>query len=144
MIERWSAPGFDFLCGTVQSPCYEVIHTRRIFYVADEYWIICDSLAGEQPHRFDLRFHLAPEAWEQVHLVGNTVCAPDLTLVFSHGSSLQIEQGWFAPLYGVKQEAPVVSAVIEGKSSAQFVTVVMPSDGSRQAPELKVVHASSE
>ena len=139
LIERWSAPGFDFLCGTAQSHCYEVIHTRRIFYIGDEYWIICDSLAGKQPHRFDLRFHLAPEAWERVCIVGNTVCAPDLTLVFSQGSSLQIEPGWLAPLYGVKQEAPVVSAVIEGKSSAEFVTVIMPSEPSRRAPELNVL-----
>jgi hypothetical protein len=139
LIERWSAPGFDFLCGTAQSHCYEAIHTRRIFYIADEYWIISDSLAGEQPHRFDLRFHLAPEAWQRVRIVGNTVCAPDLTLVFSQGSSLQIEPGWLAPLYGVKQEAPVVSAVIEGKSSAEFVTVIMPSEPSRRAPELNVL-----
>jgi hypothetical protein len=139
LLERWSAPGLDILCGTAQSHCYEVVHMRRIFYIADEYWIISDSLAGEQPHRFDLRFHLAPEAWERVHIVGNTVCAPDLTLVFSQGSSLQIEPGWFAPLYGVKQEAPVVSAVIEGKSSAEFVTVIMPSEPSRCAPELKVL-----
>jgi hypothetical protein len=140
LMERWSAPGFDFLCGMVKSPCYEAVHTRRLFYVADEYWIICDSLTGEQPHQFDLRFHLAPEALERVHVVGNTVCAPDLTLVFSHGSMLQIEPGWFAPLYGVKQKAPVVSAVIAGKSSAEFVTLVMPSDPSRQAPEFKVLH----
>jgi len=139
LLERWSAPGFDFLCGTALSHCYEVIHTRRIFYIADEYWVICDSLAGERPHRFDLRFHLAPEAWDRVHIVGNTVCAPDLTLVFSRGSNLQIEPGWFAPLYGVKQNAPVISAAIEGKSNAEFVTVVMPSEPSRLAPELKVL-----
>lgn len=141
LLERWSAPGFDVLYGTAQSHCYEVIHTRRIFYIADEYWVICDSLAGERPHRFDLRFHLAPEASERAKIVGNTVCAPDLTLVFSHGSSLQIEPGWFAPLYGVKQKAPVVSAVIEGKNSAEFVTVVMPSEPSRRAPELKILEA---
>jgi len=60
-------------------------------------------------------------------------------LVFSQGSSLQIEPGWLAPLYGVTQEAPVVSAVIEGKSSAEFVTVIMPSEPSRRAPELNVL-----
>jgi hypothetical protein len=139
LLERWSAPGFDLLCGTAHSPCYEVVHTRRIFYIADEYWVICDSLAGERPHRFDLRFHLAPEAWDRFHMVGNTVCTPDLALIFSRGSSLQIEPGWFAPLYGVKQKAPVVSAVTEGKSCAEFVTVVMPSEPSRRAPELKVL-----
>jgi hypothetical protein len=141
LLERWSAPGLDFLCGTAQSHCYEVIHTRRIFYIADEYWVIYDSLAGERPHRFDLRFHLAPDAWERVHIIGNAICAPDLTLVFSRGSSLQIEPGWFAPLYGVKQKAPVISASIEGANNAEFVTVVVPSGSSRQVPELKIVHS---
>jgi hypothetical protein len=141
LIERWSAPGFDLLCGTAQSPCFEVVHTRRIFFIADEYWIICDSLSGERPHRFDLRFHLAPDAWERVHIIGNAICAPDLTLVFSRGSSLQIEPGWFAPLYGVKQKAPVISASIEGANNAEFVTVVVPSGSSRQVPELKIVHS---
>src|ERR1051326_3084776 len=142
-IERWSAPGFDLLCGAAQSPCYEVIHTRRIFFIAGEYWIICDSLAGEQPHQFDLRFHLAPEAWERVNIVGTTVCAPEFALVFSRESKLEIESGWFAPVYGVKQNAPVVSAVIEEKNSAEFVTVVIPSHSSHQVPELKVLHSNA-
>jgi hypothetical protein len=142
-IERWSAPGFDLLCGTAQSPCYEVVHTRHVFYIADEYWIIWDSLAGERPHHFDLRFHLAPEAWERVNIVGNTVCAPEFALVFSRGSKLEIEPGWFAPVYGVKQNAPVVSAVIEGKNSAEFVTVVIPSHSAHQVPELKVLHSNA-
>jgi hypothetical protein len=141
LIERRSAPDFDFLCGTVQSPCYEVVHTRRIFYIGNEYWIISDSLTGERPHRFDLRFHLAPEAWQHVQIVGNNVRAPEFTLVFSHGSRLQIEPGWFAPLYGVKQNAPVVSAVVEGTNSAEFVTVVVPSQESGRVPELKIVHS---
>ena len=143
LIERWSARSFDLLCGTAQSPCYEVVHTRRIFYIADEYWIICDSLAGDRAHRFDLRFHLAPDAWEKVDVAGNTVRAPGVTLVFSQQSRLQIEPGWFAPLYGVKQNAPVVSAVIEGTNSAEFVTLVMPSGSPRQVPELKIVANSA-
>jgi Heparinase II/III-like protein len=140
LIERRSAPGFDLLCGLAQSPCYEVIHTRRIFYIDDEYWIIWDSLAGERPHQFDLRFHLSPDAWERVQIAGSTVRAPGLGLVFSDASRLQMEPGWFAPRYGIKVNAPVISAIIDGISSAEFVTVVMPSHPSRQLPELKVLY----
>ena len=143
LIERWTAPGFDLICGMAQSPCYEVVHTRHIFYIADEYWVIYDSLAGKRPHQFDLRFHLAPEAWERTQIVGNTVCAPDLALVFNRGSRLQIEAGWFAPLYGVKQNAPVISAVIEGKSNAEFVTVVAALNSSCPAPKLRLLHTPS-
>jgi len=138
-IERRSAPGFDVMAGTAESPCYEAIHTRRIFYICDEYWIICDSLAGERLHRFDLRFHLAPEAWQRVQILGNNVCTPELMLLFSEGSRLELQPGWFAPCYGVKHEAPVVSAIVEGKNKAEFVTVVMPSASGRQVPELKIV-----
>jgi hypothetical protein len=141
LIERWSAPGFDLLCGTAESPCYEAIHTRRIFYIGDEYWIISDSLAGEQPHQYDLRFHFSPEAWQRVQILGNSVRSPELTLVFTPGSRLQVEPGWFAPVYGVKQDAPVLSAMTEGKNCAEFVTVIMPMPSSRQVPEVKVVHS---
>jgi folate-dependent tRNA-U54 methylase TrmFO/GidA len=64
-------------------------------------------------------------------------------LVFNRGSSLQIEPGWFAPLYGVKQKAPVISASIEGANNAEFVTVVVPSGSSRQVPELKIIHSAT-
>ena len=141
LIGRWSAPGFDLLCGTAESPCYEAIHTRRIFYIGDEYWIISDSLAGERPHEFDLRFHLAPEAWGRVHIFGNSICAPGLVLVFNRGPRLQIEPGWLAPFYGVKQNAPVVSAMIEGKNSAEFVTLLVPSQETQHVPQLKVINS---
>jgi heparinase II/III-like protein len=192
LIERWSAPGFDVLAGSADSPCYEVIHTRRIFFIADEYWIIWDSLRGERPHRFDLRFHLSPEAWDRTQISAGAVRAPGLALVLKafselvdpqqldtrakalfplerpfprglkttlppinagastlegiqqlsndsrHGGGLQLEPGWFAPQYGVKLNAPVISAVIEGANSADFVTLVMPLDVSQQVPELEV------
>ncbi|HST79624.1 MAG TPA: heparinase II/III family protein, partial [Verrucomicrobiae bacterium] len=116
-----------------------VVHTRRILYIGDEYWIISDSLAGERPHHFDLRFHLAPEAWQKVQVSGSTAHAPDLMLLFSEGSRLEVQSGWFAPLYGVKENASVLSAVVESKNSAEFVTVIMPWASGRQVPELKVL-----
>jgi hypothetical protein len=50
------------ICGEVRSPVYEAVHTRRIFFVAGEYWLIIDSLSGSVPHKYDLRFHLTAEA----------------------------------------------------------------------------------
>src|SRR5215510_4386622 len=136
LLARWSAPRFDVLCGMAESPAYEVVHTRCIFFVADEYWIICDSLKGNRPHRYDLRFHLAPEAWNQTEASGNTVHAPGVALIFSQGK-LSLEPGWIAPRYGVKLRAPVISAVIEG-SSAEFVTLVVPREFFRQVSSLKI------
>jgi hypothetical protein len=146
LLERWSAPRVDVLRGIASSPCYEVRHTRRIFFIDDEYWVISDSVEGERPHRYDLRFHLAPEASGRTCIVGDTVRAPGLALTFSPGSELRLEEGWVAPRYGVKLNAPVVSAVIDGLCSAEFVTVLAPIHLSRPAPRLVVrsSHFSSE
>ena len=67
-IKRLSAPRFDVLWGEATSPAYEVVHTRQIFFIAGEYWIIADRLRGARPHRFDLRFHLSPESEGRVEI----------------------------------------------------------------------------
>ncbi|HVG35723.1 MAG TPA: alginate lyase family protein [Pyrinomonadaceae bacterium] len=142
LIERLSAPGLDVLCGEAISPAYEVLHTRRIFFVAGEYWLIVDELSGNRPHRFDLRFHLTPEAWNQTFIEGyefdSVVRAPGLTLVFESSLRPCIEPGWVAPEYGVKRESPVISVAKEGAASARFFTLVVP--GSSDAPVL-LTHA---
>jgi Heparinase II/III-like protein/Heparinase II/III N-terminus len=140
-IDRWSAPGFDMLCGVAKSPSYEVIHTRRIFFVGDEYWIIYDRLRGNRPHRFNLRFHLSPAAWNHTTMLTREdtgmVLAPGFAMVFNPGNTMSIEPGWFAPQYGVKHPAPVVSVAAEGGSSTEFFTLVVPVKSADHIPTLK-------
>jgi hypothetical protein len=142
LIERLSAPSLDVLCGEVLSPVYEARHVRRVFFVADEYWLIVDELSGERPHRYDLRFHLAPEAWRQTHVESNgangVVRAPGLALVFAAPHRPRLEDGWVSHVYGVKHPAPVVSVVAEGSSEARFLTLIVPLDAEARAPELFV------
>lgn len=130
-VERWSSPGFDMLCGVARSAEYEAVHTRRIFFLGDEYWIIHDRLRGAQPHRYDLRFHLAAAAWEKTSISicenQTRVCAPGMALVFDAGKVATIEPGWVAPLYGIKHPAPVVSVVSNGAASADFITLIAPT-----------------
>lgn len=140
LIERLSAPGFDVLCGEAVSPVYEVVHTRRIFFVAGEYWLIVDALRGNRPHRFDLRFHLAPEAWNQTSVERNVlntiVRAPGLALIFEPPHLPSLEPGWVAPEYGVKIPSPVVSVVTEGVAEAHFFTLVVPLGSGAPTPTL--------
>jgi hypothetical protein len=142
LLCRLSAAGLDVLWGECDSPCYEVVHRRRVLFVADEYWIIEDRLLGERPHRYDLRFHLPPQAWEKTTLdVGDgqsVVRAPGLALVTISGGAATIEQGWFAPLYGHKLPAPTVSVCAETTPEAVFITLVAPLDSARPAPEVRV------
>jgi heparinase II/III-like protein len=131
LVERLSAPNFDLLHGRVTSPAYDAIHTRFIFFIADEYWVIVDKLNGAVPHDYDLRFHLAPEAMNhlaiQKHEGNNAVIAPGLALIFESNHEPHVEPGWFSPEYGKKISAPVVS-VRSRAADAVFFTLVMPRE----------------
>jgi Heparinase II/III-like protein/Heparinase II/III N-terminus len=141
-LGRFSVTGLDVLEGEALSPCYEAVHRRRVWFVADEYWVIEDMLSGEQPHRYELRFHLAPEASGRVRLERQgsnaVVRAPGMALVLAAPHEPRIERGFFAPLYGIKHDAPVVSAVADGSPRASFCTVVAPLAADARAPAIEV------
>jgi hypothetical protein len=130
LLERVGTPSLDVLCGEVLSPAYEARHVRRVFFVAGEYWLVVDELDGERPHRYDLRFHLAREAWGHTHVesgdANRVVRAPGLALVFGAPHTPRLEQGWVSHVYGVKHPAPIVSVVSEGEASARYFTLVFP------------------
>lgn len=142
LLERLSAPDFDMICGEAISPAYEVTHTRRIFFVAGEYWIIADRLRGTRPHRFDLRFHLSPEAQNQVAIkaqAGMFVArTPECALAFYRAGNLDIEPGWYAPSYGVKHPAPVISVSVDDVAEADFFTLIFPLKSNQRLPAFQV------
>jgi hypothetical protein len=147
-LGRSSAQGLDVLAGEARSPVYDAVHTRRIAFVADTFWIIADQLHAGTAHRYDLRFHLAADAEGQTTVtageVNSVVRAPGLVLVFSPARVPKIEAGWVAPSYGVKLPAPVVSVAVDGVAATTFFTLVVPAASSDPDPELRVgAHAST-
>lgn len=142
LIERLTAPGFDLLSGETRTPAYEAVHTRRVFFIADEYWLVVDELRSTREHRFDLHYHLSPEAWKKTSLLRreeNTVArAPGFALVFDGAHEAQLEKGWVAPKYGTKLAAPVVSVTSRGAARADFFTLIFPLDSNRRPPKLRL------
>lgn len=146
LIHRLSAPGFDILCGEAISPVYHAKHTRSVIFIANEYWVITDHLSSDRPHHFDLRFHLSPEAQNRIAIEyqnkNMVVRTPECFLIFCHpGNSiidLKIEDGWYAPVYGIKHQAPVISLSVEAVSAAEFFTLIFPIKEYRHAPSFCV------
>lgn len=140
LVERLSAPGLDILSGQVRSVAYEAVHDRQIVFVADSYWLILDSLTGDEPHRYDLRYHLAASAAGAVRVEstehGWLVRAPGAALVVVGAIEPRIEPGWVAPSYGTKYPAPVVSVCVDGVPSTRFVTLVTPDRDTDVAPRV--------
>ena len=86
--------------------------------------MIEDRLRAATPHRYDLRFHLAPDAQDAARVEGATVLAPGLEMRIEGAERIALELGWVAPRYGEHVPAPVVSAVAAGVRDAAFVTQV--------------------
>jgi hypothetical protein len=142
LVERHGAPGLDVVVGEATSTVYDAVHTRRVAFVADEYWLIEDCLAAPTAHRYDLRFHLAAEADGEVTVERrgevHVVRAPGLALVIHGAGAATIEPGWVSPAYGVKRRAPVVSVVVEGACDATFTTAVLPLAEGAEVPSMVV------
>jgi hypothetical protein len=142
-LGRIRRPGLDVVCGQVVTPIYDASHTRRVLFVAGEYWVFEDRLTAEQPHRYDLRWHLGPDAHGRVELneQAGTVRAPAIALLFWPQVELSLEDGWYSPSYGVKNAAPVISAARESVVDATFISAAVPLASDGPLPELRVLDA---
>jgi heparinase II/III-like protein len=138
LLHRLSGTGLDVLWGEVRSPEYDVVHRRRIFFVADEYWLIEDVLEAVDTHRYELRFHLTPDADGRIALVTESGCtaavAPRAVIVGTVGAASTIETGWVSQEYGIKRQAPVVVFTLEAAGDARFLTLVMPMAAGERLP----------
>ena len=142
LLERRTTPDFDMLCGEVRSPVYDAIHTRRIFFIAGEYWLIVDSLRGRVPHKYDLRFHLTAAAWNHCTRIDSPtnsgIRTPELVLLFEPQREPVLSQGWISQRYGVKEVAPIVSVVADGSENADFYTLIAPLKLASPLPQFQV------
>ncbi len=136
-----SEAGFDYLHGIARSHQYPVRHDRKIFFCGGEYWIVLDRLFAEEPHRYDLLFHLSAEAHDRTAIANRqgTICldAPHLALAQSARpeAEIRIEDGFVSPKYGIKHPAPVVRAT-QYAAQAHFCTVLHPYR--HLCPEIRV------
>lgn len=138
LIERLSFENLDIICGEAISPNYDSVHTRRIFFIHNSYWLIWDSLEGQTPRKFDLRFHLTPDAWNHVLVNDSTVLTSNLSLIFPKGENVSIEPSWYAPEYGIKHRIPCVSVVSESAANKDYFTLVKPLKIDENAPTFSI------
>jgi len=121
------------LVAEVRSPVYEAIHRRRVVFNG-RYWVIEDVLEGRRPHRYDLRWHLAPG---RVQVWAGGVTSPTVAITILGARSIALEEGWISPEYGIREPAPVVSAASTGRN-ARFITLLFPREPSAPVPTLSV------
>ncbi len=130
LLARGTAPRLDLVAGQCTSPAYEAVHSRAVLFVGTEYWLVADYLEGVREHIYELRWHLGPEAGRNIAIQDGcpgTIAADGVALTVTPGFPLRIEDGWFAPRYGVKHSAPVVAMAVRATSTV-LLTAVAPRD----------------
>jgi hypothetical protein len=131
----------DYLHGVAASHEYPVVHERKIVFVAPDYWVVCDLLRGGEEHRYELLFHLDPQAQGKTDIAigpeGLQIDSPNLVLAqpCAPGTDARIEPGFVSPSYGIKHAAPVVN-ISRQVATTCFCTVIHPYKASR--PDISV------
>ena len=147
--EWLSRPRFDFFegehdgYGRLPDP---VTHRRSVLFLKGDYFVIRDEADARAGHRYELRFHFAPDAQAQVEGEHSAVrlgdeSLPGIELHAQGGGRWRPEEGWVSPCYGTRVAAPVWTFEAEGEGPQDFVTVVVPrAAGAEDAHVLSLTH----
>ena len=106
------------------------LHSRAIFFLKGEYWVICDRVRSTGPHRLALHFHWAPgvrlgtEGDDTLTVFVSDASTPDARArVFARTGRLTCEQGWVSPGYGARTRAPASVFRLESADTEEVVTL---------------------
>jgi hypothetical protein len=130
---------FDFFEGEhdgyarLSSPA---VHVRSLLFLKNDYWVLRDRVETSGAHRYDLRFHFAPDAdpaletIDEVESVSESrLDAPGLSLFGFAGDgdgAWHKEEGWVSRCYGAREAATVCRLHIEAVGAQEFVTFLVP------------------
>ena len=141
LLGRFQSDTLDLSWGEAVSPCDDAVHQRRILFVAGEYWVIEDRLIGARPHRYDLRFHLTPDASCHAVAYGGghpAVWAPGLALVFGAPHKVALQHGRVSPRFAISESAPIVVVTEDETCDARFITLAAPLAAGAPLPRMRV------
>jgi hypothetical protein len=142
LLWRRGIEDFDIVRAQVHSPSYDAVHTRDVVLVAGEYWLVSDHVAATSAHDYSHRLHLAARAVDRTTVTSRVddvvVRAPDVDIVYPAGTRPRIDDGWVAPVYGIKHRAPVVVVERREVSNASFLAVLWPRRPHLAPPRLTV------
>jgi Heparinase II/III N-terminus/Heparinase II/III-like protein len=138
----------DYVHGIARSYEYPVAHERKIVFLSQEYWVICDMLTATDLHDYDLLFHLSADAQNNVQSGSNHSCtwidSPHLILAQPKNAFITnfIDSGYVSPTYGIKQVAPIVRFSQQARTCS-FYTVIYPYKLTRPTLSVSFVPVSS-
>jgi hypothetical protein len=117
-VESWiTGTSFEFFkglhTGYARLP-QPVLHRRWVFHMKSQFWLVRDVALGEGEQPVDLFWHVAPGFLPRYEGSGSILFEDAAGSRFAlliddrSGWTVRLEDGWWSPVYGKKEPAPVV------------------------------------
>ncbi|MGA8431732.1 MAG: alginate lyase family protein [Candidatus Sulfotelmatobacter sp.] len=112
-----------------------VIHRRWVFHMKQGFWLIHDLAEGRGSHRLDIAWHIGPTLSPDAskYLFKNELGRLAVLAAEGHGWSETLRHEYRAPVYGLREQAPVVHYQTLTELPAAFATLVI-AGGNASAP----------
>ena len=122
-------------------------HSRVVFYVRGEFWVVVDRVATDRPRTVEVLWHWHPDnkvAKERsivktINERGNLAIIPvgrqKTNPKFTKGQETPEIQGWYRPEYNIFEPNITSSYTTDITSDATFVWLLMPSE--KAIPKIK-------
>jgi hypothetical protein len=107
-----------------------VVHRRSVFYLKPHCWLIRDVLEGTGAHLAEVGWHFAPGSLARipggVWFVGKEQGTATFFCAGSQNCSTEISSGWYSPVYGSREPAPVFRVRCATQLPVEFVALLVP------------------
>lgn len=153
-VRIWASCGrYDFLEGEhdgfARLPA-PAIHTRSVFFLKNDYWVVRDRVATESVHSFDIHLHFAPGAAPVISHGASAGVRERMAraagleiFTFSKGGRWKCEDGWVSRCYGERTAAPVCTFSKVGEGAVEFITFLIPRHATDPNCSVSEIEASS-
>ena len=123
-----------------------VVHRRTVFYLKPHFWLVRDVLKGTGLHRAEVSWHFAPGSLARipggVRYVSRGQAALTLLHTANQDCSSEISCGWYSPVYGRRQSAPVHGVFAHAHLPMEFATLLIPECRTSSRPHaLQAFHS---
>jgi hypothetical protein len=131
-------------------------HTRALFYVRGEFWVVVDQIKSDRPRQIDALWHWHPSCnvvkdnttVKTQNQSGNLAIIPissqKFDITFIKGQEKPTIQGWYSPEYNLYEPNTMskYSAAINGNDT--FVWLLLPSEKETPAINAKILTQKEE
>ncbi len=129
-------------------------HTRSVFYVRNEFWVVVDKINTDKPRNIDVLWHWHPDCQVETdqsvtfskNEKGNLEIVPVGNLPFSvslvSGQESPFIQGWYSKEYNQFRPNTVSIYSVKIDSSSVFAWILYPAENELPAVKAKIISQS--